>query len=219
MSNPNAPPVEVIGVARDIKVRTLGEDPRAFLFLPFNQNYQPMMTVLARTATDPAPVVNAMRNALTELDANVPMFEAKTITQHFAVTLFAPRMGAALITTFGVVAMVLAGIGLYGVIAVSVAQRTREVGIRVALGARQSHVVAMVMREGFRLVMVGLVLGLTVSVLAARALSSFLIGTQTYDLVTYLSVTLVLASVAAVATYIPARRAASVDPVMALRSE
>lgn len=207
----------VVGVTADIKVRTLGEAPRPLLYVPFAQQYTEMMTVLATTSRDPSTLVGAMREELRAMDPNIPMFEAKTIRQHLAVTMFAPQMGAALISAFGALAMTLAAIGLYGVIAVSVAQRTREVGVRLALGAARHDVIRLIMQQGLGLTGLGLVLGLVASTIVNRALTGFLIDVPSFDPVTYVAVSAVLLFVAAVASYVPARRAAGIEAQTALR--
>jgi putative ABC transport system permease protein len=213
--------VEVVGVARDIKVRTLGEAPRRMVYVPFDQAGGNLLFVsaIAATSGDPSAMPEVFRREVKALNSSVPLFEAKTMQQHLGIILFAPRMAAFLLAGFGILALALATIGLYGVVAYSVAQRTREVGIRVALGADRGRVVSMVIREGMTMVGVGVVVGLVLSTLAMRPLAGVLHGVSAADPMTYAGVAIVLTVVALLASYIPARRASRVDPMVALRYE
>ncbi len=215
------PPIEVVGVAQDTKVRTLGEAPRRHLWLPFAQQGGRLLFVSAVVATigDPSAMPEVFRREVKALDSNVPLFEAKTMQQHLGIMLFAPRMAAFLLSGFGILAMVLSTIGLYGVLAYSVARRTREVGIRVALGADRGRVVGMVVREGMTMVIVGVAVGLALSAVAMRPLAGLLHGVSAVDPLTFAGVAVMLTVVALLASYIPARRAANVDPMVALRYE
>jgi predicted permease len=215
----DGPRVEIVGVARDTKVRTLGEDPRPYFYLAFGQTYQALAYFIIRTAGDPTRMPETVRQELVAVDPDIPLFEAKTMSDHLGLMLFAPRMGAALLSAFALLAMVLASLGLYGVVAYAVSRRTREVGIRVALGANQGQVVRMVVREGMTLVAVGLGSGLALAVVATRPMSNWLYGIGAGDPMTFGVVGALLASVAFLASYVPARRAAKVDPMVALRYE
>ncbi len=216
---PDGPRLEIVGVARDTKVRTLGEEPRPYLYSAFEQEYASLSSVIVRTSGDPAGMPEAIRREINAMDSSIPLLETKTMTEHLGIMLFAPQMGALLLSGFGVLAMILASIGLYGVVAFSVAQRTREVGIRVALGAPRSRVVKMVVMEGMALVTAGVVIGLGLGMAATRPLSGLLIDVPAADPLTFAGVSLLLAGVAFIASYVPARRAARVDPMVARRYE
>jgi len=210
---------EIVGVAQDVKVRSLGESPRPYFYVPTGQDNPFMMSVVVRSSGDPSAMPDLIRREARELNSNVPVMESGTMTEHVGVVLFAPRMGAILLLGFGVLGMVLASLGLYGVVAFSVAQRTRELGVRLALGASQSQVVQMVVTEGLALVGVGAVVGLALSALGMQPVVTLLNGVSATDPVTLGSVSLLLVVVAARASYIPARRAARSDRMVAWRSE
>ena len=214
-------PVEIVGVARDTKVRTLAENVRAQFYLPFSQSPPAFLFVslVASTNGDPAAMPEVFRREVKALDPDVPLFEAKTMQEHLGIMLYAPRMAAVLLSAFGGLAMALAALGLYGVVGYSVAQRTREVGIRVALGADRGRVVGMVIREGMRMVGAGLMLGIALSMLAMRPIAGLLHGVPPTDTRTFGGVAILLGAVALLASYVPARRAAGVDPMEALRCE
>lgn len=212
-------PWRIVGVARDTKVRTLGEEPRPYLYVPFGQEFARFITIAMRTHGDPSPLPDAFRREVRNLDAGVPVFEAKTMTEHLGIILFVPRMAAALLSAFGLLAAALAAIGLYGVIAFSVSQRTREVGIRMALGARTSQVMRMVVGEALLLVAAGATIGLGLGALAGRGLAGVLLDVPAIEPVTFVTVSAILVIAALLATLLPARRAASVNPTEALRHE
>ena len=178
-----------------------------------------MAVLIATTSGDPATLAEVFRRELHALDYRVPLFESKTMKEHLSIMLYLPRMTVLLFASFGIVAMVLASIGLYGLVAFSVSQRTREVGIRIALGARASQVIKMVFKEGMVLVAVGVVVGLIFAGLITRPMASLLMGVSSSDPVTFASVALLLLAVSALAAYIPARRIAKADPMTALRHE
>jgi macrolide transport system ATP-binding/permease protein len=210
---------EIVGVARDVKVRTLGESPRSYFYIPTGQDNPFVMSVVVRLSGEPSTIPNLIRRKARELDGNVSVMESGTMTEHVGVVLFIPRMGAVLLLGFGILAMVLASLGLYGVLAFSVAQRTRELGVRVALGAEQSRVVRMVVAQGLTLVTIGAMVGLGLSAIAMRPVVGMLNDVNPTDPLTLGGMSLILIAVAALASYIPARRAARSDPMVALRAE
>ena len=216
--DPEAPWAQVVGVARTGKYRTLGEQPRPFIYRSHLQDYSSMMTLVV-ASDDEAAALAALRHELEALDPHVPIFDQHLISEHLEIALFPARMGAALLAAFGVLGLLLASVGLYGVVAYSVSQRTREVGIRMAIGASRRDVLSLVTREGMALVAVGLMLGITTALFAARGLGSLLYGIAPNDPLTFIAVALVLAAVALAANLLPARRATRIDPMVALRYE
>ncbi len=216
----NGPWMEVVGISRDYKVRTVGEEARSLVHFPlFQSEHFIFPAVMVRTSNDPAPMVGMIREQMLALQPNSVFFEAKTMAENVGVMLFPVRAGAFLLGIFGFMALGLAGVGLYGVIAYSVAQRTHEIGIRMALGARASEVMGLVVRQGMGLVVVGVVLGLAGGIAVTHLAANVLYGVGTLDPLSFAGAALVLLVVALVANYIPARRGASVDPMEALRYE
>ena len=212
-------PATVIGVVANTKVRTLTEAPRAQFFRTHSQVYAESMMVVAKTDGDPEVLVASMQAAALELEPDAIVMEANTMDEHLAFMLFPPRMAALLLSVFGGLALVLATIGLFGVVSYTVARRTREVGIRMSLGAGQRSVVSMVMAGGMKLVLVGAVIGGALAFGAAQLISSFLVGVGAGDPAVFLGVPGLFFAVAMAASYVPARRASRVNPVEALRSE
>ena len=172
-----------------------------------------------RTTGKPEPVIATVRSHVQSLDTNLALTNWNTIGELLDQGLWAPRMGAALLAVFGGVALILAVVGVYGVLSYSVNQQTREIGIRMAMGAQTTSVLSLVVKQGMRLAIIGLVLGLVVAFAAMRVLSSLLFGVSAHDPLIFGGVTLILATAAILACYIPARRAAHVDPLVALRYE
>jgi len=218
VSGPQGPWREIVGVVNDSKYLTLREDRTAIVYLPLSQNHETGMMLHVRTSVEPATLVAALRREIQVLEPNLPVPSIRTMSETVAASLYAPRMGALLLSVFGGLALLLAGIGVYGVLAFSVSHRSRELGLRIALGASRRDVFGLVLREGMLLVAAGVAIGLVLAALGARALAGFLYGVSTSDAATFLGVPLVLASVALVACYVPARRAMRADPLVALRS-
>jgi predicted permease len=210
---------QVIGVAADTKVRTLGEAPRPFFYDNVRRYYNESLNILVKGDRLSSEFLPLVRRTAMEVDPNMVILESKTMEEHMALLLFAPRMAALLLSVFGLLALVLAGIGLYGLVSYAVSRRTREVGIRISLGADAAKVVRMVMGGGMKLVLVGGVIGMALSVSVTWLLSGYLYGIGALDLVTFFGIPLLLGAVALAAAYVPARRASRVDPVEALRSE
>jgi predicted permease len=213
------PFVRIVGVAKDGKYFNIYEEPRSFLWDPISQNYNNSASLVVRTTGDPNAALAGVRNAVRALDLNLPLYEVKTLDEHMRLSLFPGRIAATVLGAFGGVALILAAIGIYGVTSYSVAQRTREIGIRMALGARLADVLRLVISGGLKLVAIGVGLGLIGAFVLTRALTSLLSGISPTDPATFILVSLLLTTVALLATYIPARRATKVDPLEALRYE
>ena len=177
------------------------------------------MALHVRTRVDPSSVAGAIRNEVQSLEKNLPLGNPELMSDRVANSLYAARMGAILLAVFGGLALLLASIGLYGVMSFAVARRTRELGIRVALGARPGDVFRLVLRQGMTLVIAGLVVGVGVAAAVTRLLASFLYGVSTTDVFTFTAIPVLLTLVALLACYLPARRATKVEPLVALRYE
>ena len=218
-SGPKGPWYEVIGVVRDSKYVTLGETPTPMAYLPLQQNHETGVSLLVRTAGDPLGVAAAVRQEVQSLEKNLPITGIRPMNELVGASLYAARMGAILVGVFGALALLLAAVGLYGVMSFSVSRRTREFGIRVALGAQSSDVFRLVLRDGVLLVAAGIALGLSAAVMVTRFLTSFLYGIGAVDTLTFTSIPVILTFVALAACYVPARRAMRTDPIVALRNE
>ena len=210
---------EVVGVVKTGKYRALAEDPRPYIYYSMTQWRPGNMTLVVRGSVDPRGLVGAVRGQVQALDRSVPISAVKTMSDHLTYALWAPNMAASFSLAFGVLAVLLSAVGLYSVMAYVVSQRTREVGIRMALGAERSHVMKMITKQGMWLASVGVVIGLLLALALARVVGSLLIGVSGYDIGIFLIVPLLLALVAFIACYLPARRATKVDPLIALRYE
>ena len=214
----------VIGVARDSKLRTIGEKPKdaVFLFLnaaPEKANSFFGTTLIVKTFVNPLVMTQSVRQQIAALDPNMAVFNVETMQGHVDKSLLLPRISALLLGIFGVVGLTLAAIGLYGVMSYSVRCRTREIGIRMALGAKPREVLRMILRQGLTLSAIGLAIGLAIALVVGRFAASVLYGTSGSDLLTFIVVSVVLVATAAVAIMIPALRAAHVEPTVALRYE
>ncbi|MDP9099961.1 MAG: ABC transporter permease [Verrucomicrobiota bacterium] len=218
-NRPDKPFWEIIGVCGDGKYNSLGEEQKPALFRPQLRDYNTSVALVVRTHGDSRAVLAAMQREMRSLDPTLPLYGVKTLTEHMKIPLFPARMAVGVLGSFGVLALVLAAVGIYGVMSYVVAGRTREIGLRMALGARTSNVRRLILRQGMTLAMIGSVIGLGIAVLATRFLKSVLYGVDAMDPTTFLGVTLLLAAVALLACWIPALRASRVDPMVALRSE
>jgi putative ABC transport system permease protein len=218
-SESGGPYLEVVGVAKDTRVEALGEAPGLAMFVPLAQQYRAGVTLLVRAATDPMGLLPAIRGEVQSLDKNLPVFDATTLREAVGTTLNEQKLYATLMGSFALVALVLAAIGIYGVISYSAARRTHEIGIRMALGAERSDVLKLVVGQGMHLTLSGLAVGLPAALGLTRFLKSLLYGVSPNDATTFVLGAVVLGSVALLACYLPARRATKVDPMVALRYE
>ncbi len=212
--------LEVIGIAKNIKYRDLSEHPQPFLYLPFSQQYSALMTLHVESAVDPATLAAPVLAEIRRLDPGTPVEGVQTMDHFFDEgALFGNRLIMQLVTVIGLFGLLLSVGGLYGVIAYSVSRRTREIGIRIAVGANPSSVARLVLRQGMKLTVIGVGIGLTLSLLASRLLGSLLVGVSARDPFVYVAVPLLLGGISLLACYVPARRAARVDPLVALRQD
>lgn len=210
---------EVTGVAHDIKAITLGESPTPMVYLPLDEMPDGGMTIYAHTNGAPGPLLTEIHRVVRDTDVRIPITYEKTITQHMAFALWPSWMGAVILGALGVLALLLASVGVYGVMAYSVSQRRRELGIRMALGAQASQVLQLVLRQGMILAAIGVGIGLLAAFGSTRLASTFLYGVNPHDPLIFVVVTALLAIAAFAACYFPARKALKIDPIIALRSE
>jgi predicted permease len=210
---------EIVGVVRDSRYGALGEAALPVAYMPLSQNHETGMTLYVRTSVSPASLIGSLRREIQAIEPHLPLANIQTMMDTIGASLYAARMGAWLLAVFGGLALLLAAIGIYGVLSFSISRRTREMGIRLALGAEARDVFRLVVRDGMLLVGVGVTIGLLGGLAGARSLASFLYGVPTSDLATFATMTLVLGAVALVACVIPARRAMRVNPIAALRYE
>ena len=211
--------LQIVGIAKDVKNRTLNEALQPFLYVPFLQDYRSNMILVARTVIEPKTMFHAVRAETAALDPKIPMFDAKTFEQHIGLSLFLQRMAATILSIFGLLALSLAAVGVYGVMAYAVSQRTRELGIRISIGASRSDVLKLILGQGLTLSVVGLIGGLVTALVVTRFSAHLLYGVSSADPVTFTVIALLLLGVAVVSGYFPARRATRIDPVVALRME
>ena len=210
---------EIVGVAGDVRNRTLSTEARAAYYVPHAQIPFSQMVAVVKTRNEPRALVSAVTKELSSMDQDIPLFGVKTMDEHVSASVAAPRFNTTLLSIFAVVALLLTVVGLYGVMSYSVAQRTNEIGIRLALGAQARDVLLMVVKQGSVLIGLGLVLGLVGAYAATRVIESLLFGVTTKDPITFAAVSLLLGLIALLACYIPAWRATKVDPMEALRRE
>ncbi|HLX10405.1 MAG TPA: ABC transporter permease [Thermoanaerobaculia bacterium] len=211
------PAVEVVGVARDAKYGSVSEDPQPHAYEPLAQNYATGVTLVVRAVRDPQAVLPGVQRQLRALAPGMPLVIQGTMAHQIDQSLWAPRFAASLLALFGALALLLATLGIYGVMSFSVAQRARDIGVRMALGARRGEVLGMVLSQGMKLVAAGLAIGLLLAAAVSRLASGLLIGVSAVDPVAFLATPPLLALVALVSIYVPARRATAVDPTVVLR--
>jgi len=211
------PPMQIVGVVEDSKYLTLGEDWRPLLFLPAQQHYQASMFLHVRTAGEPDQAYGQILPVLRGVDPNVAL-ELRPAADFMGVALLLPRIGASLLGIFGLIGLLLTGVGVYGLMAYFVSQRLREIGIRLALGSQRREILGLVVGRGMRLAAYGIVGGLLAAFIVTRVISSLLYGVSPTDPVIFLGISALLAGVAFAATFVPARRASKVDPMRILRA-
>ena len=211
--------LEVVGVLGDAKYGSVREDAPPTMFVPYRQTAMPSAMFEVRTAGDPQLAVGAIREAVRQVDPNLPLMDISTQAEQIERRFLQERAIAEAAAVFGLLATLLAAIGLFGLMSYNVARRTHEIGVRMALGARQEDVMGLVMRESIALAVIGVVIGLVVAAAASRLVASQLFGLAPTDALSQAGSALLLLLVSAAAGYLPARRAARVDPMVALRSE
>jgi predicted permease len=212
-------PYQVVGVVGTAVIGQIGEEPQPIAYFPMRQQYSPASSLVVRTSSNPEPLIGAVRSQVQPIDKNLAFTNGQTVQQILGQGLWAARMGAALLGLFGALALILASIGIYGVLAYSVAQRTSEIGLRMALGAQPRQVLGLVLRQGMLLALIGASVGIVVALPVARMAASLLYGVSATDPLTYASITLLLMAIALLACYLPAYRATRIDPLVALRVE
>ena len=210
-------PRHVIGIVKTIKYQTLGETPQPAVYLPFRQNYADGLVLYVRSSGEPARAIGTVQREVHAMDPHVPLENASSVDDLIDQSLWMMRIAAGLLAVFGALAIALASVGLYGLMAYSVNQRRRELSVRMALGADRGAVLRLVVREGMTLVAIGIVVGVGLSLAISRALASLLVGIAATDAVSFATAAVLLTSVALFGTYLPARRASRFDPLVALR--
>lgn len=217
---PSGPWREIVGVTKDFKVATLTEEPQPVAFVPVLQSHETGMMLFVRSrSANTAAIVSGIRNEVQALDRNLPLSSVTALSDLVSTSLYTARAGARLLLGFGVMALLLAAVGLYGVISYTVSRRTREIGVRMALGAQPTAMLRSVIGQAAGLALLGITVGIIVAFSVTRLLSSFLYGVSTYDATTFAAIPVVLMVVAVAASILPARRAMKIDPIRALRSE
>lgn len=218
-SAPDSPKMEVIGVVQDGKYAGLGDDAPPYFCRPILQDYSGATTVIVRTESDPQAMLAQLRKEVLALEPTMPISSARPLIARMAVPLLPARVAAALLGSFGILALVLVAIGIYGIMSHAVSKRTHEIGVRMALGARASQVLSLTVGQGMKLVLIGVAIGLPAALLLARLIRRMLYGVSAADWPTYAGVSAMLLGVALLACFIPARRATRIDPMAALRNE
>jgi len=211
-------PREIVGFVKTIKYQTIGEAPQPAVYVPLSQNYADAMVLYVRSAGNPASTLQTVERELRAIDPEMPLENGATVVDVLDQSLWMMKLATGLLGVFGALALALASVGLYGVMAHTVGQRQREIGLRLALGADRAAVLRLVLTEAGALVAIGVAIGLACSAMASRGLASLLFGLSPIDPVAFGGASLLLAAVAFLAGYLPARRASRLDPVIALRT-
>jgi len=219
MNGAKGPWFEIVGIAADSKLMSVSESPIGNVYLPVLQNHETGMTLLVRSRRDPALLASAVTREIHALEKNLPMADARPLARLLDVSLYASRAGTWALAIFGSLALILASLGLYGVMSYAVARRAKEIGLRMALGARGADVLRQILREGMLLVVLGVGVGLALAAGSTRLLEAFLFGVGSRDTLTFVATPLLLAAVGLAACYVPARRATRMDPMSVLRQQ
>jgi macrolide transport system ATP-binding/permease protein len=216
---PSGPYLQVIGIVNDGKYRSLGEKPRSYFYLPLLQNYSNRAVLHIHTSGNPKTLINSVRDEVLSLDSNLPIFDIKSMEDHLTLSLFPAKIAATVLSGFGLVALLLAGIGIYGVMAYSVSQQTREIGIRIALGALSKDIYKMVIKRALIIITIGMLIGILGAIALMHLLSSLLYGISATDPLTFALIILLLIVIALVACFKPTYKSTTVDPLIALKHE
>jgi putative ABC transport system permease protein len=211
--------MQIVGVVQDGKYGGLNEKSQLYFCRPISQAYLGMTTVIIRTNSEPQKMIPIIRKEIEKMDPHMPLSSAKTMIEKMSAPLMPARVAASVLGVFGLLALVLAAIGIYGVMSYAVSTRTQEIGVRIALGAQSNDVLRLAIGQGMLLVLIGATLGVAIALALTRLTRSMLFGLSSADPITYTGVAVLLMVVALVACYIPARRATRIDPTVALRYE
>jgi putative ABC transport system permease protein len=216
----DAPKLEVLGVVGRVKMESLNQNSdRVQGYFPFNQTPDNGMTVLIKGASDPNLLISSVRGAIREIDPDQPIYSVRTMNEIRAESVAGERLNLTLLSLFAGIALVLAIVGIYGVMSYSVTQRTHEIGIRMAIGARPRDVFKMVLGQGMKLALLGVVIGLASAFALTRLMETMLFGVEPTDKLTFAAISIMLITVALLACYLPGRRATKVEPTISLRYE
>jgi putative ABC transport system permease protein len=219
LESATGPWIEIVGLMQDGKYFSLNEDATPFLYTNLRPERGEFLTLIVRTTSEPQSALTAIRREFQQLDAALPVYGVKTLVEHMDFPLFPARVAATLLGSFGLLALLLAAIGIFGVMSYAVSQRTREIGIRIALGAPARNILRLIVGHGLQLTFIGLVIGLAGAGAGTRLMAGLLYGVSALDVITFGGVSLLLALVELLACYLPARRAMRIDPLRALRHE
>jgi predicted permease len=219
IKSPTGPFVEVVGIVQDAKYQSILDDPQPYFYMPLEQEYQPLRTIHVRTTVPPETLALQVEAQIQELAPGLPVTQVQTMSDSLqgANGFFFFRFGAQLASVMGLLGLVLAVVGIYSVVAYAAAQRTQEIGIRIAMGAAPLDILKMVLRQGLGVVSIGLVLGLIIALAGTRLMASLFVGIKPTDPLTFTTVVLLLTAIALFACWLPARRATRIDPLVALR--